>query len=78
MPSGAPSAAKLIAKLAERFKIEDQGYSLSEMSGIIEGKTGSRKALIEEIRRHFEGLSPTGGILRLLDVSSGFELKRAA
>lgn len=65
IPSGAPSAAKLISKLAERFKIEDQGYSLSEISGIIEGKTGSRKVLIEEVRKYFNNLSPTGGILNV-------------
>lgn len=65
LPSGAPSVKTLIEKLSSRFKVEDHGYSLSEIGSIIEQKTGSRKALIEEIRSQFIGLTPTGGILNL-------------
>lgn len=64
IPSRAPSVAKLVSVISDKFKIDADGFSLSELTGIVEERF-SRKELIETIRPLFRGLRPTGGILNL-------------
>ncbi|MGF7001581.1 SIR2 family protein [Paraburkholderia sp. GAS32] len=64
IPSRAPSVAKLISAISGKFRIDSDGFSLSELTGIVEERF-SRKELIETIRPLFKGLRPTGGILNL-------------
>lgn len=64
IPSRAPSVAKLISVISSRFKIDADGFSLSELTGIVEERF-SRKDLIDTIRPLLKGLRPTGGILNL-------------
>lgn len=65
IPSGAPSVAELCAHLTETFKMGPNDYSLSELTGIIENKTRSRAMMIAALRKPFEKLKPTGGLLNL-------------
>ncbi|POQ03658.1 SIR2 family NAD-dependent protein deacylase [Pseudomonas syringae] len=64
IPSGAPSVKKLIERLSDRYQIEADGYSLSELASLIEQKFG-RKQLIKSLRELFEKLAPTGSLLNL-------------
>ncbi|MFM0377873.1 SIR2 family protein [Paraburkholderia strydomiana] len=64
IPSRAPSVAKLISVISTKFKIDADGFSLSELSGIVEERF-TRKELIESIRPLFKSLRPTGGIVNL-------------
>jgi hypothetical protein len=64
IPSRAPSVTKLISVISSKFRIDAEGFSLSELTGIVEERF-SRKELIETIRPLFRGLRPTGGILNL-------------
>lgn len=62
MPSGAPSAADLIATIAESFKIDAEGLNLREISGLAENRR-NRRDVITAIRAKFRGLKPKGAIL---------------
>lgn len=62
--SHAPSVASLMEHLAESFNVPNVGYTLREYTSILEDKFG-RKRLIEELRKLFSGLKPTGSLLNL-------------
>jgi hypothetical protein len=64
VPSKAPSVRRIIDHLAAQFHISGDGYTLTEISGIIEHKT-SRRRLITELRTLFKDLRPTGGLVNL-------------
>lgn len=64
LPSGAPSVGKLIELISNEFKINANGFGLSEISSIAEHKA-SRRDLIESIRPLFRKLTATGTILNL-------------
>lgn len=64
IPSGAPSVPELISLFSEEHKISGD-YTLSELTGIIETKERSRVKLIATLRKRFEKLKPTGGLLNL-------------
>ena len=64
IPSSAPSAETLIQCIADEFKIEANGLSLREISGLAEHKR-SRRELVAAIRTKFKGLRPQGAILNL-------------
>lgn len=62
IPSRAPSVDTIIQRLASRFKEDTTGYSLRELASIIETKF-TRHEMITELRKIFDNLEPTGGIL---------------
>jgi hypothetical protein len=64
IPSGAPSVKKIINKVAEKFGIDADGYSLSEITSIAENKS-SRSELISTLRSLFNNLDATGALLNL-------------
>lgn len=64
VPSHAPTGAQLTSYLAETFKINAEGFSLSELASLVEQQC-SRKALVDALRAKFKGLRPTGGLLNL-------------
>jgi hypothetical protein len=64
MPSHAPSVGKLMGHFEKVFDVPKDGYSLREYTGILENKC-TRKRLIEELRKLFHGLIPTGSLLNL-------------
>jgi GTPase SAR1 family protein len=64
VPSGAPTGTQLSKHLADTFGILDFGYSLSEISSLVEQKT-SRSELIAALRERFRSVRPTGGLLNL-------------
>lgn len=64
IPSGAPSAAQLIARFSDAFSIDPFDLKLSEMASLAEKKT-SRAALIKELRSSFKSIKPVGGIKNL-------------
>ncbi|CUU14767.1 hypothetical protein CDS [Bradyrhizobium sp.] len=65
LASGAPSVQALQQHFEKVFGAPATGYTLAEQTGIIEQTTGDRRRLIEELRRQFASLSPTGAILNL-------------
>lgn len=64
IPSGAPSVDKLIKKVSEDFRIETEGYTLTEITSIAEEKR-SRSELISCLRKLFERIRVTGSLLNL-------------
>jgi len=64
IPSGAPSSTDLIFYLAKKFGFDAEGYSLSEVASVIEGRN-SRKDLISALRDKLRRVKPTGGLLNL-------------
>lgn len=64
IPSNAPSVSTVISRLSGHFKIPADGFSLSEISGIIETRF-SRHDLITYFRTFFENLRPNGGLMNL-------------
>lgn len=64
IPSGTPSVNMLIQCIADEFKIEANGLSLREISGLAEHKR-SRRELVAAIRTKFRGVKPQGAILNL-------------
>lgn len=64
IPSHAPSVKKLIDCLSAEFRIPDVGFSLRELTSIIEQKA-SRRELIQSLRKTFKDLTPSGGLLNL-------------
>lgn len=64
LPSGAPSVGTLISHYAKQFKIPAEGYSLSEITSLSEGKS-SRSSVIRELRKFCADLKPTGGLKNL-------------
>jgi len=64
IPSGAPSVQKIIDRVAGTFKIDSNGYNLSEITSIAESKS-SRPDLISTLRSMFKNLEATGAILNL-------------
>ncbi|WP_028579400.1 SIR2 family protein [Desulfogranum japonicum] len=64
IPSGAPSVERLIDHISEKFNIEKNGYTLSEISSIAENKYG-RKDLILAVRECFTHPSATGSLLNI-------------
>lgn len=64
IPSGAPAVKKLIDHYAEIFKLPSEGFGLSEISMLAEQQTSRRKS-IQELRKFFKDLRPTGGISSL-------------
>lgn len=64
LPSGAPAVSEIIESLSDIFEIESRNFSLTELSAIIE-KRFSRANLIDEIRKMFLKVKPTGGIVNL-------------
>ncbi len=64
IPSDAPSVAKLIARISQEFKIDSDGLTLSEISGLAERKR-NRRDLITAIRDEFKGVRAKGSILNL-------------
>jgi len=64
VPSGAPSVKKIIDHLSEKFGIDSEGYSLSEITSIAETRN-SRSNLISLLRTLFRNLDPTGALLNV-------------
>ncbi|WP_454877228.1 SIR2 family protein [Pseudomonas aeruginosa] len=64
IPSGAPSVSKIMERFAENFHIEQNEYSLSEFSSIVE-QSLSRREMIQSLRSLFKNLTPTGSLLNL-------------
>lgn len=64
IPSDAPSVANLIARISRDFKIDSEGLTLSEISGLAERKR-NRRDLIAAIRDEFKGVRGKGSILNL-------------
>ncbi|HRI76626.1 MAG TPA: SIR2 family protein [Alphaproteobacteria bacterium] len=65
IPSGAPSVPQLVTHLSERFKQDARNFSLSEISELIEKRSGDRRTLIAEVRNLYGKILPTGGLLNL-------------
>lgn len=64
LSSHAPSVKALLENFESEFKIDKDGYSLREYSSIIEEQF-TRRRLIEQLRKPFAGLRPTGSLLSL-------------
>lgn len=64
IPSKAPSVQEILSTFESAFQISHQGYSLREYTGILENKFG-RSALIQELRKLFQNVKPTGSLLNL-------------
>jgi hypothetical protein len=64
IPSGAPSVNKIISKISEVYKIDSNGFSLPELSSIVEDNFG-RGSLISTLRSLFIMPSVTGSLLNL-------------
>lgn len=64
LASHAPSVSQLFEALKEAFNQDFDGYTFREYTGIIENRY-TRKRLIEELRKSFKGLNPTGSLLNL-------------
>jgi len=64
VPSGAPSVAQLVDRLAVEFKIAADGLTLAEISGLAERKR-NRKDVVQVVREAFKGLKPKGSVLNL-------------
>ena len=60
IPSGGPSTATVIERIEREFEI-GSGYSLTEISGIAEGKADRRK-LVMLLRSMMLNLKPSGGL----------------
>lgn len=61
--SHAPSTEKLIAHLSKEFGQTTEGFTLAEVTELIERKSKDRKRLIASIRTLFQHLEPTRGLL---------------
>ena len=64
IPSDLPSAASLIDKLGQKFSLDTQGYSLTEISQFVEDEF-SRKHLIGFLRTLYSNGKAKGGIRNL-------------
>src|SRR5690606_39449783 len=64
IPSGAPSVTRLIELFSDLFSLDSDGYSLSEISSLVEQKR-SRKEMIECLRIPFKTLTATGSLLNV-------------
>jgi len=64
VPSGSPKTEDIMSHLSSTFGLSASGFTLPEISGIIEKKT-SRKRLISELRTLFSRVKPTRGLLNL-------------
>ena len=64
IPSGAPSVQDIINRVAEKFDIAPNDYSLSEITSIAEDQA-TRKPLIDAIREMLRLPTPTGSLLNL-------------
>lgn len=64
IPSGAPSVSKIVERFTQSYKLESDGYSLSELASLIEQKH-SRREMIGTLRSLFNNLTPTGSLLNL-------------
>lgn len=62
--SHAPSVSQLFNTFKETFNQDYDGYTFREYTGIIENRF-TRQRLIEELRKSFKGLRPTGSLLNL-------------
>jgi hypothetical protein len=62
VPSHAPSVKRIIDHLSNVFRQSSEGFTLAELTDLIEQKTKDRKHLISEIRTLFKNLKPTGGL----------------
>jgi len=63
-PSLAPTASDLANKIAVEFKLPENEFGLDEIASIVESQH-SRVQLIQLIRKEFDNIKPTGGILNL-------------
>jgi len=64
IPSKAPSTSTIIERLGIAFDIPAGSYNLREMSTFAEGKS-SRRQMIEETKKLFVNVRPTGGLMSL-------------
>lgn len=64
IPSGAPSVKRIITRMADKFGINSEDYSLSEITSIAENKT-TRSEVISTLRSMFNNLDATGALLNL-------------
>jgi len=62
IPSGAPSVDDLMGTISEAFSVPCDGYSLSELAGVVE-MTEGRRPLIEHLRKRLQDVRPTGSLL---------------
>jgi hypothetical protein len=65
IPSGAPSVGDIIEHLSKKFGQRSAGFSLSELTDLIEQKTKDRRRMISELGKMFSRAKPTGGLLNL-------------
>lgn len=64
VPSQMPTASALAVYLVNKFQINGEGFSLSEIASLIE-QQNSRLELIDALRAKFQRVKPTGGLLNL-------------
>jgi predicted kinase len=64
IPSGAPSVARIVDRVSQDFKIDSEGYSLTEISSLAEEKR-SRADLVSCLRSMFNKIRVTGALLNL-------------
>ena len=55
----------MIERFSHIFNQPSDGFTLSELTDLIEQKTKDRQRMISELRKMFEHLKPTGGLLNL-------------
>lgn len=65
VPSGAPSVARILAAIEREYQQSVAGFSLAEVTELVEQKTKDRRRLITTLRGLFKSLRPTGGILNV-------------
>lgn len=65
VPSGAPSVARLIDAIENKFSMQDSGLTLAEISTLVESDVSNRRELISTIRPLFDKLRPSGGLLNV-------------
>lgn len=65
LPSHAPSVSKIIDHLSKVFHQPSNGFTLAELTDLIEQKTKDRQRMISEVRSLFARLRPTGALLNI-------------
>lgn len=65
LPSHAPSVSEIIAHLSRAFGQPSEGFTLAELSELIDQKTKDRQRMISEVRSLFSTIRPTGGLLNI-------------
>jgi hypothetical protein len=65
LPSHAASISEIIAHLSKTYGQSSDGFTLAELSELIDQKTKDRQRMISEVRSLFSKIRPTGGLLNI-------------